>query len=173
MANLLYRKQETRITFEPSGGTITFTITSLGAADGQISNQLDRGASSHAQRYAGAFRTQFATIPVVDEVIRIYLIEGWEFRDGGTPAVKEGGDLPGTDNAITDESRFTAGGILIGRLVVPPSPAADTEYISLPFEFETEARYLQIGLWNDAVDALTATAGEHEVAMYPVPPELQ
>ncbi len=162
--NLILRDLGSRISFEPTGGTVVLTLTSLAAGAGRISAQLDRGAGDIRDRYAGALRTQFATVPVAPEIIRMYLIEGWDFRTGG---IKEGGDLPGTDSAIADEDRFIAGGILIGRLIVPPSPAADTEYISLPFDFQTIARYIQLGVWNGTVDALTATAGEHEIAMYP------
>lgn len=173
MPNKVYRALETRITFEPSGGDVTFTLTSLGADDGQISNRLDRGSGSIAGWYAGVLRCQFATAPVAGDVVRIYLVESWEFRDGGTPDVTPGGDLPETDSAITDQNRFVRGGIAVGNLIVPPSPAADTEYVSKPFHFFTAARYIQFGVWNDVPDAFTATAGEHELAIWPVPPEIQ
>ena len=54
-----------------------------------------------------------------------------------------------------------------------PTLPATPEYISLPFDFETMARYFQIGVWNATTQALTATASEHEIAMYPVPYQVQ
>jgi len=173
MANKILRALETRITFEASGGDHVLTLTSLGTLAGRVSAQRDRGAGSKAEQLVAILRTQFATIPVEAETLDMYLIEGWEFRDGGTPAVKEGGDLPSTDSAIANLGDMQAGGRYIGSLRVPNSPAADTEYISFPAYFETAARYYQIGVWNASIDGLTATAGEHEVAVYNVPPEIQ
>ncbi len=171
--NLIYRKLETRHTFEASGGDTVLTLTSLGTLAGQVSAQWDRGAGAIAEDLVAILRTQWASIPVEGETLDGYLVEGWEFRDGGTPAVKEGGDLPSTDSAIANLGDILAGGRYIGSLIVPNTPAVDTEYISLPMPFRTAARYIQFAVWNATVDGLTATAGEHELAVYPSALDIQ
>lgn len=173
MPNKVYVARETRITFEPSGGDEPFTLTSLASGAGRVSDQLERGAGSIAQEYQGVLRTAFGTVPVVNEVLRIYLVEGWNFRNDGTPEVDQGGALGAADAAVSDEDDLIAAGHLIGYLVVPPSPAADTEYVSRPFRFLTAARYLQFAVWNATADALSATAADHELAVWPSPPEIQ
>lgn len=173
MPNKIYVARESRITFEPSGGNAALTLTSLGAGAGRISGQIDRGDVSHAQIYEGVLRTAWETTPVADEVLRIYLAEAWEFRNDGTPETDVGGDLPSSDSGISSEDRLSAGADMIGRQIVPPSPASGTEYVSLPFRFRTAARYLQVGVWNATADALSSTASHHELAIWPVPPEVQ
>lgn len=171
--NKILGARGTRITFEASDGTVVLTLTSLVAGAGRISATYDKGAGSQEKHYGGGLLAQVATIPVAKEIIRVYLIEQWEARNDGSPAFKVPGDLPSTDSAIADEDRFLAAGILIGRLIIPPSPAADTEYVSTPFDFETRARKFQIGVWNDTADALTATATEHEVYLIDVDDEIE
>lgn len=173
MANKILAARGTRITFEASGGDVVLTLTSLATVAGRISATYDKGAGSQEKHYNGGLRTQFATTPVAKEIILVYLIEQVEARNGGSPAFKVPGDLPSTDSAIADKDRFDAGGTLIGRLIVPPSPAADTEYVSITFDFETRARKFQIGVWNDTVDGLTATATEHEVYLIDVDDEIE
>ena len=174
MPNLILGARGTRITFEASGGDVVLTQTSLGTGAGRISATYDKGSGSQEKRFIGGARTQFADTPVAPEIIRYYLIEHVEARDGGSPAFKVPGDLPSTDAAIADEDRFiAAGAILIGVLTVPPSPAADTEYVSDVFDFETRAQEFQIGVWNATADGLTATAGEHEVYLIDVDDEIQ
>lgn len=175
MANKIYRALETRQTFEPAGGNITFEFDSVASDAGRISNQWDRGSGSRAEDLVAIFRTQFATLPIESETVDLYIVEGWEFRDGGTPAVKEGGDLPSTDTALASAllGDVQAGGRYIGTLIVPNAPAADTEYVSLPAYFRTGARYIQFIIWNATQDALTTDAGEHELAVFAVPPEIQ
>jgi len=173
MANLILSARGTRITFEASGGDVVLTLTSLAAGAGRISDTFDKGAGSQEKNFIGGLLTQFATTPVAAESIRVYLIEQIEARNGGSPAFKVPGDLPSTDSAISDEDRFTAAGYLVTSLIVPPSPAADTEYVSIPFDFTTRARKFQYGVWNDTADALTATATEHELFMIDVDDEIQ
>ncbi len=173
MANLILGSRGTRITFEASGGDVVLTLTSVAAGAGRISATRDKGAGSQEKHYIGGLATQLQTGLLAGEMIRIYLIEQIEARAGGTPAFKVPGDLGASDAAVADEDRFLAGGTLIGRLIVPPSPAADTEYVSLPFEFETRAQKFQIGVWNATTGALTATAGEHEVYLIDVDDEIQ
>ena len=173
MANLILGSRGTRVTFEASGGDVTLTLTSLASGAGRISATRDKGSGSQEVHFGGMLRTQFATTPVAKESIRIYLVEQEEARDGGTPAFKVPGDLPSTDTAIADEDRFIGIGTEIGRLKVPESPAANTEYISEYFEFRTRAQKFQIGVWNGTADGLTATAGEHEVWIIDVDDEIQ
>ena len=173
MPNAILALRGTRITFEASGGTVVLTLPSLAAGAGRISDPFNKGAGSQEKIFGGGMRTQFATVPVAAELIRIYLIEWWEARNAGTPAFKVPGDLPAVDSDIADEDRFLAGGVLLESLIVPPSPAADTEYISRPLDFQTRARQFQIGVWNATADALTATATEHEVYLEPVDDEIQ
>ncbi len=173
MPDLILGSRGTRITFEASGGDVVLTLTSLGAGAGRISATRDKGSGSQEKHYIGGLRTQFATTPVADELIRVYVIEQSEARNDGTPAFKVPGDLGSADAAVTDEDRFIAAGVQVGSLVVPPSPAADTEYVSMLIEFETRARKFQMGVWNAAVDALTATATEHELWLIDVDDEIQ
>lgn len=172
-ANKILGARGTRVTFEASGGTVVLTLTSLAAGAGRISATHDKGAGSQEKHYIGGGLLQFATTPVAGEIIRYYLIEQIEARNGGSPAFKVPGDLGSGDAAVADEDRFLAAGVLIGRLIVPPSPAADTEYVSIPFDFVTRARKFQIGVWDATADALTATATEHEVYLIDVDDEIE
>lgn len=173
MANKVYRALETRVTWEASGGDSVITLTSLGAGAGRIGAQDDRGTGSLAEELVLVIRTQWNTTPVEGEVLRVYLMEGWEMRDGGTPSVKEGGKLGASDAAVSAEGDLTSGARLIGIMRVPNSPASATEYVSVPILFRTKARYISIGIWNATVDALHSTAANHEIAVTPAPSELQ
>jgi len=170
--NKILAARGTRITFEASGGDVVLTLTSLAATAGRISATYDKGAGSQEKHFIGGLLTQWATVPNAS-VIRVYLIEQIEARDGGTPAFKVPGDLGSADAAVADEDRFLAAGSLIGRLVVPPSPAINTEYVSLPFDFLTRARKFQIGVFNATADALTSDATEHEVFLIDVDDEIE
>ena len=173
MANLILGSRGTRVTFEASGGTVVLTLTSLGAGAGRISATHDKGAGSQETWYIGGLRVQVATTPVAGETIRIYVIEQVEARNSGSPAFKVPGDLGSADAAIADEGRFMVGGVTqVGSLRMPPSPAADTEYVAT-FEFETRARKFQMGVWSALADVLTATASEHELWIEDVDDEIQ
>lgn len=173
MPNLIYGSRGTRVTFEPSGGTITFTLTSLASGAGRVSGTHDKGAGSRERHYIGQLRTAWATTPVAGEMLHIYLIEQVEARDGGTPAFKVPGDLGASDAAISDEDRLRVAGRVVGVLEVPPSPASGTEYVSETFEFVTRARKIQVAVWNATADGLSATAGDHELYIEPVDDEIQ
>ena len=173
MANLIRVNLGTRVTFEASGGNVVLTLTSLAAGAGRISATFNKGTGAQELHIIGGLLTQFATTPVAGETIRIYLIEQIEARNGGSPAFKVPGDLGSSDAAVSDEDRFITAGHLITSLTVPPSPAADTEYVSKPFDIVVRAQKFQYGIWNGTVDALTATATEHELYHIDADDEIQ
>jgi hypothetical protein len=88
MSNLILGSRGTRVTFEASGGTVVLTLTSLGANAGRISATHDKGAGSQEVRYIGGLRIQVGDAPVAGEVLRVYVIEQVEARNGGSPAFK-------------------------------------------------------------------------------------
>lgn len=174
MPALILAGDGSRITFEASGGSAVLTLTSLASGAGRISAVISKSAGSREKFFNGALRTQLQSGLLAGEFIRIYIFELVEARVGGSPAFLMPGDLPSTDSAISDEQRFiAAGGVLIATLEVPPSPAADTQYVSSTMDYESRAEEYSMGVWNATSAAFTATASEHELYTQDVDDESQ
>jgi len=156
----LYYLPETKTQFLASGGDVTHTLTSLAAGAGRQSAQLDRGAETtgHPFLFRWRFWCQFATAPVVDESIDIYIktSDGTHLdNDDGT------GDI-----ALSAENKLK-NLHYIGSMIVDEASA--TPEFSASGTFECYERYLNVVVWNDTADALSATAAEHGFYIEEVP----
>ena len=162
MANKVYNNPETPITFKASGGTVVFTPTSLATVAGRVSARHDLGAAARSEWYEWRAKTKFATAPVLGEIIEIYLATS----DGTI----EDGNVGTADAALaTGDKRKNLH--LIGIIIVDKADV--TEPMHASGLCRIDARYISAAWWNATADALSATAGDHEFILTPVPPEVQ
>ena len=162
MAELVYRAEETAVSFSDSGsGDVAITLNNLAAGAGRVSAQRDRGAGSKPlrHRFFGSF--QFDTAPVVGEQIEIYL-----FESDGTVV---DGAVGTTDAALTTEKRRN--GKLIGCVIVDQTSANVGTNASFPFNIYS--RYYSIGVWNGTADNLDNANGNSYIKVAPMPDEIQ
>lgn len=150
-----------RVTFEPSGGTEPFILTSLGAGAGRISDRYDLGAFPNGAHLSAQLRTEFETAPVLGEVVRIHLVEWFTHRDA---TVYGPGDLGASDAAIATESLLD-GIPMVGRIIVNRTTTTN-DYVSPMIHVFTLAEQISWLVWNATADALSSTAADHELAMW-------
>jgi len=164
MPNLVYQVTETTITFRDTGGSATFTCTSVAAGAGRQSARYDLGTADRARRYAWRAFVKFATTPVVGEVVRVYL----KTSDGTNPDNDDGT----TDAAVSAEDKLR-NLELIGNIVVDEASTTPTFVASSNEALELNHRYVSVVFWNDTADALSGTAADHGFDLIPVPDEIQ
>ncbi len=168
MANAILFTRGSRVTFEPTGGTEPLTLTSLGAGAGRISDRYDLTAFPNGADISAQLRTEFATAPVLGDVIRIHLVEWFTHRDATLYGV---GDLGAVDAAIATETDIDGvpqvGSIVVNRVTTT------NDYISPMIHVLTLAEMISWVVWNETADGLSATAGDHELAMWVNNPEVQ
>ncbi len=157
-----YYLPETKSTFLSSTGTVVWTLTSLAAGAGRQSAQLDFGAGAVAFKFRWRFWVQFATTPVVDEIIDRYI------------KTSDGTHLDNDDG--TGDADVSAEDKLnnlhwIGSIVVDEA-TADIE-MSASGVVEIYERYVHLVAFNRTADALTATALEHGAYLEEVPTQGQ
>ena len=163
MANKVYQQEETTRTFAPSGGDVTFTLTSLGAGAGRISAQETRTAP-YSPLFRWSFKTTFATGTVVGEEIRIYLV-------GQSNSIRPNG-LGTSDDAVSDEDQ-TRGLPLIGLVQLWTTAGNTSGNIQATGTCYVPFDDYSILVWNDSADAFSSTAADHEFSMTPIPDEVQ
>jgi hypothetical protein len=166
MANKIYQIPETTLWFVPATATqaedAAFEVHNLASGAGRQSAQHDLGASARADRYAWRAFVQFATAPVVGEVVRIYIK-----RSDGTHPDNDDGTSEG---AVSAEDKLKncqhIGSIIVDEAVADVEMVASGE-ISLPH------RYFQVIVWNGTADALTNDVDENGFNLTPIPMEAQ
>lgn len=162
MPSKVYIAPETAITFKSTGGTVTFTPTSVANGAGRISDQHDRGSGSKPGRYRWRARTKFASALTVGNLMQIYLatsdgtyVDGnLGTSDAGLSAVDKLRNLRPVGNVEADST--SSGEVQIASGIV--------------WIYE---RYVSVVWWNAALIALSATAGDHEFTLEPIPDEAQ
>lgn len=164
MANKIYLQRETEITFKSSGGSAAFTPTSVANGAGRISAQCDLGAAPKSRLYRWRVKTACAATPTVGNLIRLYLV----CADDAT-------DLDG--NAGTSDAAYNTENLLknlqhIGNVVIDVAGTGAQKASSLG-AFEIASRYISVVWWNASGAALSATAGDHQLVLVPVPDEIQ
>lgn len=162
MPNKIYQVGETALQWLASGGDEVLTLTSLGSVAGRQGGRHDFGAAARAQWYSWVFFMQFATVPVVGEVIRIY----WKSSDG-THADNDDGI---SDAAVSAEDKLR-NLRWIGNLIVDEASAIPE--FSKSGRIWVNSRYGHPVIWNATADAFSATAAEHGFLMTPIPLEVQ
>ncbi len=164
-----YQIGESDITWLDTGGSELLTLTSLGAGAGRQGARHDFGdiTTARAHLFDWIFFMQFATAPVVDEIIRIY----WKgFHQAGTHAMNDDGT---GDIAVSAEDKLK-NLIYLGALIVDEASATPEftafnqgDPIWLPH------RYGGPVIWNATADAFSSTAAEHGFILTPVIPQAQ
>ena len=163
MANKIYVTPEAAITWRNAGGDNVLTLTSLAAGAGRQGALDDFGAvTPRSRKYNWRFFMQFATEPVVGEVIYIYGKTG----DG---THRDNDDGAG-DAAVSAEDKLR-NLTLIGVLIV--DEAAVAPEFSVSGDIEISSREFAPVIWNDTADAFSATAAEHGFDLMPTPDEIQ
>lgn len=163
MPNKVYVNRETPIRFEPSGGDVTFTPTSIGNGTGRISNRLDRGTAAHADRYEWRAKTKLAAPGTVGRQVEIYLV-----TSDGTIADANQGTADASITAADARNNMQ----YIGGLIVDNGSGTASMNNSGVLTNLT-ARFLQVVFWDDTGTGLSATAGDHAFILTPAPAEVQ
>lgn len=158
MTSKSYILPETKHTFRNTGGSAALTLTSLGAGAGRQSAQLDLGTAAQPFMFRWRFFMKFATAPVVDETIRLYLktSDGTHLdNDDGT------GDIAVSAEDKLKNLRY------IGKLTV--DEASSTPEFSCSGQIAIFDRYVHIVVWNATADAFSATAADHGFDLEEIP----
>ena len=169
MTAKVYQIGESDITWLNTGGSELLTLTSLGAAAGRQGARHDFGAITiaRAHMFDWWFFMQFATAPVVNEVIDIY----WKgFHQGGSHAMNDDGT---GDIAVSAEDKLRnliyLGSLIVDEASVTPefSTGNHGDPIWIPH------RYGMPVIWNNTADAFSSTAAEHGFILTPIIPQAQ
>lgn len=159
MPNKILRVRESPIVFSTAGTLLT--LTSLGNNAGRYSSRYDRGILAAPGELFGRAVIKLAVAAAVGTILTIYA-----FESDGTTA---DGTLGTVDAALTADKRRN--GTPIGVIV------ADAASVG-PFAgaiglFEVHDRYLQLGVYNEMGQALSAVAGDHAITLWPLAWEVQ
>jgi len=156
----LYINQGTTITFDSTPTDVALTLTSLASGSIRYSAPADLailGDGAGPGLYQWGLKTKFATTPVLDEVIDIYLA----LSDGTNDF-----NISQTDHTETLESTF-AGAKWIGSLVV--NEASTTASFTAFGEVFIPTKQVQAVIANGTADGLSATAADHAFYLTPLP----
>ena len=164
MTNKIYVNPETEIVFADSAQSpdVVITLSALAAAAGRVSAQHDRGAGAKAALYEWRGRFHMDTTSVVGEEIEMYI------ATSGTLGV-DGEE--GIGDAALGSSNSLANMHYMGSVVVDTT-VADTD-LSKSGHVWIPARYINLVVFNNTVDALETNTGVHHVGLTPVPHEVQ
>lgn len=171
MANLIYQNPEATIWFVPATATqaedAAFECHNLAASAGRQSAQYDRGVAATPALYEWCAFVQFATTPVLDEQVDIYL------KPAGTSAsatAHPSNDDGTSEGAVSAEDKLK-NLLYLGSIRVDEA-VADIEMVKRGEIFLT-CRAFQVVFWNATADALTNDDDENGFFMTPVPDEIQ
>jgi hypothetical protein len=161
VASKIYLHAETPITFKSSGGTVTFTPTSVADAAGRISARHDLGSGARARRYEWRARTKLGAAATIGRAVEVYLCTS----DG---TVADGNQ--GTSDAAFSAADKRRNLKFLGVIEVDKNDS--TEVFHASGVVEIDARYVSVVWWNDTGQSLSSTAGDHEFILTPVPDEV-
>jgi len=151
-----YLLTETALEFKASAGDVTFTPTSLAATAGRQSAEHDFGAAARAANFTWRAYLQFATAPVVGQVVDIYA----KTSDG----THDDNDDGATDAAVSAQDKlrnlYYLGSVIVDEASTTPEFSASGQCF-LP------ARYFQVVWWNATDDALSSTAADNGFILEP------
>lgn len=160
MPNEILQKQGTDRTWAASGGDEVLTLTSLANSAGRKGDGHDYGAT-HPQRFRVKLKTKFAVAPTAGNVVEVYWASSEDNTDfdSGTAA----GDAAFSDTDLLKQLHF------IGAL-----PADNTTSSQVKsWLFFLPARYGYPVIYNRSGQALSSTAGDHELVLTPLIDEVQ
>lgn len=162
MANLIYAKRETAVSFKASGGDVVFTPQNVSNGAGRISAQYDRGSGSKPAVYEWRAKTKAAAGLTAGTILSIYL----STSDGTV----QDGNLGTSDAGVSSAAKLN-NLQRVGSISADSTSSGEPQYAS---GFVTiVARYVSVVWFNSFGQALTNTAGDHEFILTPVPDEIQ
>ena len=171
MANLEYINPETTIWFVPAAAAqaedAAFECHNLAAAAGIQSAHLDLGVAAHSGWYEWRAFVQFATTPVLGEVIKIYLKTSGSSASATAHPDNDDGTGAGAVSAVDKLNNL----LYLGCIVVDQA-TADIEMVASGIVF-IGARGINIVFWNASADALTNDVDENGFLLTPIPAEVQ
>ena len=161
MPSALYSRWDTPIEFKSSGGVL-FAPTSLANNAGWKSDRYDLGTAAGPNRFIGRAKTKLAVAAAVGAILTIYLIGG-DGTDADGDLTSGNGSLPAADRRrnLIPIATIVADAATVGPFVAP-----------IPL-FEFDDRYLQFAWYNEMGQALSSTATDHFMRIFPVPLENQ
>lgn len=162
MSNLVYVARETPIVWSDTTGDLVMTLNDLDAGVARIGAQKDFGAGSKAEWFSWRLTVQFATAPVVDETIDIYVSTSDGSEEDGQEGVADS-DL-GTTASLKNMH-------FVGSLVVTTTDATHDMTASGVVRIPT--RYVCPVIHNTTADNLKATNDTSEFTLTAIPPEIQ
>lgn len=161
MANKIYQKDETAITWQSSGGTETFTPTSLATASGRQGAHHDFGTSARSRLFAWRAYLKPGGTRVVGEGIRIYL----KTSDGTHHDNDDGtGDIA---LSAADKLRNIR---QLGSIQIDENAAVEMVASGI---CEIGARYAAPIFYNGTANTLSSTATDFGFELTPIPDEIQ
>jgi hypothetical protein len=164
MANKVYAARETVITFGSNSNTVTFTPKNVATANGRVSAEWDRGASSAPGRYLVKCFSKSGSTYTVDLTIRPYYVQ----HDGSLRP----GVLGGTDAALSSEAALLRCWVPLPPIIAHVTTSS-TVIASKPQIITLVDRYVQFAWWNALGVTLTNTDADHIIQVLPCPPEVQ
>ncbi len=166
MTNLVYTIDETALLWDDStNADKTFTIASLGAAAGRQGELYDLGISARATLFKWRAFVRFATEPIEDELISIYL----KTSDGTYPDNDDGTDDIAVSE-ITKLNNLTPIGVI--KVDEVTTPATTVVYVAKGV-VEILDRWVAPVFWNGTADGLHATANVSGFILTPVADQIQ
>ncbi|MBX9623789.1 MAG: hypothetical protein K2X82_08235 [Gemmataceae bacterium] len=162
-----YAKQTpgTALSWKSSGGDYAITLTSLanGAARQGAKGDLSAAAGGFwARRWAVELQSAVAVAATNGNVLELY----WAGSPSATAGTDNPGGASGTDASFATPAEYKLQLTYIGLLNL--SNAAGTGVQTQMLEFFPSLRYGMPVLVNSSGQALSGTAGNHEIRLIPV-----
>ena len=171
MANEIDRNRQTTLWFVPAAAAqaedYAFEVHNLAAAAGRQSAPCDLGEGAVPALYEWRAFVQFATTPVLSEVVNIYLKTMGSSASATAHPDNDDGTAEGAVSSNTKLSNLQ----WIGSIVV--DEAAENVEMVASGEVFIIARAFNVVFWNATADALTNDADENGFMLSPVPMEIQ
>lgn len=160
-ATKIYAHEETAITWLASGGTYTFTPTSLATLTGRQGGHGDLTISARSRIYAWRAWIKPGGTRVVGEAVRVYL----KTSDG----THHDNDDGTTDLAVSHSDKLR-NLFQLGAIVIDENAAVEMVASGV---VEISARYVAPIFWNGTANTLSATAADYGFSLTPIPDEVQ
>lgn len=161
MANKILQHDESAITWLSSGGTETFTPTSLATGTGRQGAHHDFGTSARSRLFAWRAWIKPGGTRVVAEALRIHM----KTSDGTHHDNDDGtGDIA---LSHVDKLRNTR---QIGAIVIDENAAVEMVASGI---IEIGARYAAPIFYNGTANTLSSTAADFGFSLTPIPDEVQ
>jgi len=171
MANLIYRNRETTKWFVPAAAVqvedYAFEVHDLAAGAGRQSAQCDLGEGAVPALYEWRAFVQFATAPVLNEVVNIYLKTAGHSASATAHPDNDDGTGEGAVSAVAKLANLQ----WIGCIVVDEA-VQDIEMVASGQVF-IAARAFQVVFWNATADGLSNDVDENGFMISAVPMEVQ